>query len=124
MAKPVQYVDEIPPLLDEEQLAKLFAGVFSLQDAGILDRTIYTKSRHWEYEEEWRISAGAGRNPGAQFEDCPFGKNELDGVIFGLRTSAEDRAQILALAAEYPNVEMMQIQREASSFKLQVSQLA
>ena len=96
MAKPVQCVDEIPPLLDEEQLARLFAGVFSLQDAGILDRTIYTKSRHWEYEEEWRISAGAGRNPGVQFEDCPFGKNELDGVIFGLRTSAEDRAQIVS----------------------------
>ncbi|MCL6706695.1 DUF2971 domain-containing protein [Pseudomonas sp. R2.Fl] len=123
MAKPVNYVEKVPVLLDEEQLAGVFSGVFSLKEAGILDRTIYTKSKHWQYEDEWRLSAGAGRNPGADFEDCPFGQNELDGIIFGLRTSDEDRAQIRAFAKPYPNVQWMHVQREPASFDLRILEM-
>ncbi|WP_242222085.1 DUF2971 domain-containing protein [Shinella zoogloeoides] len=87
-AQPINYVDEVPPLVSEEQIADIFAGVGTLDKAGIMDRAVYTKSKTWAYEEEWRLNSGGGRRPGEMYEDVPFGRNELDGLIFGLRTSS------------------------------------
>lgn len=120
MAKPVDYVDEVPPLLSEEQLADIFAGVGSMHEAGILDRSVYTKSSAWSYENEWRLNTGSGRSPGKPYEDCPFGPEELDGLIFGLKTTKEVREEVTALASAYPNIALMEVRREASSFGLSI----
>jgi hypothetical protein len=120
MAKPVNYVGEVPPLLSEEQLADIFAGTGSIYEAGILDRTVYTKSLDWAYEDEWRLSTGTGRNPNEPYEDCPFGGEEVDGVIFGLRTSGQEREEIAALLASFPKVELMEVRRTPSSFGLSI----
>lgn len=122
MAKPVNYVDQVPPLLNEEQLAGIFAGSYSIREAGIFDRTVYTKSKVWAYEEEWRLHAGAGRSPGTEFEDCPFGLNELDGIVFGLKTSDAHREDLKSLAAVYPNVELMQTRRSPASYELSITE--
>ncbi|AVA23039.1 MULTISPECIES: DUF2971 domain-containing protein [unclassified Rhizobium] len=117
-ARPIEYVDQVPPLVSEIQLADIFAGVGTLDRAGILDRAVYTKSTEWAYEEEWRLNSGGGRRPGELFEDVPFGRNELDGLIFGLRTSADDRAELTALSSNYPNVELLVASRSENAFGL------
>jgi hypothetical protein len=107
IAKPINYTDTRPSLLTEDYLINSFAGLESINAREINNAVIYTKMKEWEYEKEWRISSGDGRDKKASFEDLPFGSNELDGVIFGLRTSSEDRIEICKLAEAYPNVELM-----------------
>lgn len=124
LAKPVNYVDEIPPLVGEQELADSFAGVGTFDKAEILNRAVYTKAADWRYEEEWRLNSGGGRRPGELFEDVPFGRNELDGLIFGLRTSEDDREQIKILADLYPNVEMLTAIREEGKFGLKIVSLS
>lgn len=112
LAKPINYVHAVPPLVSEQELADIFAGAGTFEKAGIVDRAIYTKSSEWAYEEEWRLSSGGGRRPGELFEDVPFGWNELDGLIFGLRTSDENRDALGTLARQYPNVQIFAATRE------------
>jgi len=54
------------------------------------------------------------------YEDCPFGAEEFDGLIFGLETSKEVRDELTAPAAAYPNISRMEARREPSSFVLHI----
>lgn len=124
LAKPIRYIDSVPPLLDAEQLAGIFSGTLSIQDAGILDRTVYTKFTAWSYEQEWRLSAGQGREPDRDFEDCLFGRNDIDGIIFGLRTSQADKDELISLTSRYPNISIMNASRSMSDFILNIEEIA
>ncbi len=123
LAKPINYVSDIPSLLDLDQLVGIFSGTASILEAGILDRILYTKSDIWSYEQEWRLSAGLGREPSAYFEDNPFGRNDVDGIIFGLRTSDDDKRELTDLASTYPNVEFMKSARSMSDFRVWIEPL-
>lgn len=120
MAKPVRYVNEVPALVSAEELADILAGSGVMDTSAILERATHTKSNEWAYENEWRINSGAGRQPGEQYEDVPFGDNELDGVIFGLRTTSADKEDLRALINEYPNVDVMTALRRDDAFGLEI----
>lgn len=108
MAQPVRYTNEIPAFVTEDFMAKMFAGVPLPTSHDTINAIIFRKSLEWEYEQEWRLSLGFGHDRAAAYEDIRFGDNELDGVIFGTRTSNADKAEIRQLCARYPNIEFMQ----------------
>lgn len=120
MAKPVIYSQTRPTLLTEEYLINSFSGLDSLNTSEITNSVIYTKMDEWSYEQEWRISFGNGRNKDAPFEDLPFGEREIDGLIFGLRTTDADRAEIRKFAEQYPNIEFMEVRLNQGVGKLEI----
>ncbi|WP_269930757.1 DUF2971 domain-containing protein [Aminobacter sp. HY435] len=124
MAKPVDYVEELPKLLDEEFLAEMFAGRSSIDPVIAANRMVFTKGADWSYEKEWRIFSGAGRNKRAESEDLPFHTLELDGIIAGLRMPVADRKELEGLASRYSNVELMEACRSTSSLKHEIRTLS
>ena len=77
---------------------------------------ILTKSKHWKYEQEWRVFR-AGVEPGV--EVYPDGM--LAQVILGCQIRPEDREEIVAVAsglAQPP--EIYQAKRSASRFHLEL----
>ena len=107
VAKPVNYSDRAPPLLDDEGLANFLAGNLTLTPE-LTDPLMLLKSAHWRYEQELRIVSGEGRNPDAEFEDVPFHPRELVAVYFGAR-AAELRAELEPLVFEkYPDAQCWQ----------------
>lgn len=124
MARPMQYFSSVPSQFSEEDMIHGFleptSDMWELQKK-IMDKIIYTKSKGWEYEKEWRIYSGHGLNLNADFEDLPFRRDELDGVIFGLKTTDADKEDFRRLAAKYPAVEFFQVGRERSSFDLSIA---
>lgn len=121
MAKPVQYVQEMPVLMNEDFISDMMSGRVSLSPPSILDRMVYTKSSEWAYENEWRIYSGAGRNPDAPYEDCPFGARELDAIIFGCRTLEKEVIELTAMMRErYPHAEILQAQMNPKAFRLEI----
>ena len=120
MARPMNYVTEVPSLFSEDDLVNISAGISNIDASAIMDKVIYTKSADYEYEQEWRISSGSGRDVEAPFEDLRFGRDELDGIIFGLKTSDADKDEIRALAAEYPAASIMRAVRGRSSLELSI----
>lgn len=118
MARPINYVAELPKLFSDELVAGTFAGTSVLDEDDIFRKATFTKSDIWAYEKEWRITSGSGRFPDQPFEDNPFGADELDGLIFGLRTSENDISELRGLAANYPNISIMRATRGRDSLLL------
>lgn len=120
-AKPVEYVNDMPLLADSELLSDIMSGRASFDIRSIIHRLVYTKSVAFSYEKEQRIYSGAGRNPGAEFEDIQFHPMELETIIFGLRTAPEHRSQILALIqSRYPHVVVRQANLQADRFGMEI----
>lgn len=122
LAKPVQYVSEVPEFMTSELLIDIGAGRTSLDPRPILDRLLYTKSAEWKYEREWRITAGDGRDPKAEHEDCKFHPRELSGLILGTRVSEEDQVELVsAIRDSYTFVDILKAEQVNSKFELDFS---
>jgi hypothetical protein len=107
-ARPVRYVDQVPSLFDDEQLSDMLSGYDPRSVENIMEEVVWTKCNVWAHEREWRVYTGQGRTKD-QFEDVLFGVQELDGVIFGMRTVEKDRDAILEVVNKnYPHVAFFQ----------------
>ena len=117
VARPVRYVDALPKFLDDDSLVNVLSGQAAIDVGETLDRMVYTKSLDWEYEEEWRIYAGGGRDPNAAHEDLSFFPEEVDGAILGCRATDETCARVAALAAaHFPHASLHRMERNALDF--------
>lgn len=116
LAIPINYLQELPSIGDEEHFSNILAGFKGDDHRVIINRIIYSKGAAWSYEKEWRISSGAGRDKTAPHEDIPFGLNDLDGVILGINMADENRRTIIELTKLYPNAELMEAKRSSSGF--------
>ncbi|WP_087004770.1 hypothetical protein [Rhizobium sullae] len=121
MAEPIKYTSEVPAFFTEAYLINSFCGIESFATDATINSIIYRKSAEWEYEQEWRVSGGFGRNKEEAYEDVNFGWNELDGIIFGLSTTEADKAEIRKLCEAYPNIVFMQTIKIAGSSTLYVN---
>jgi hypothetical protein len=119
-ARPVRYVDQIPSLFDDEMLSDMLAGYEGMDERRIMDEVVYTKSSHWAHEREWRVYSGRGRSD-ASYEDVPFNAKELDGVIFGVRTTEADRTTLAELIkTSYPHVALLQARVRTDNYELAI----
>ncbi|MCS4242525.1 hypothetical protein M2418_002051 [Rhizobium sp. BIGb0125] len=123
MAKPIDYLDELPNLYSDQELIDHLTAKRPLSARMAVDKIIYTKSVHWSYEQEWRISLGSGREKATEFEDQFFALQELDGVIFGLGTSKQDKELITLLASKHKPIKMMQLKRKPDRFGLYIEEI-
>jgi len=120
MAKPMNYVGAPPPFYDMDDLVSIMSGTATTDSTKLVEKMVYTKSDRFAYENEWRISTGAGRNPDEPYEDVQFGAPELDGIIFGLAASDADVTSIREAAAPYESVEFMKTVRDDSSMTVSI----
>jgi hypothetical protein len=121
-AKPVQYLDQMPRLLDEGLLSNLMSGSHSLDHRAVMDTLVYTKAKDWAYEREWRLCSGAGRMR-SEFEDLPFNPLELDGLIFGCQMPRNDREEFTHLIrARYPHATLYEAKKADREFRLNIVQ--
>jgi hypothetical protein len=119
----VQYSERMPLLADAEALSDLLLGAPNVRDIALsaLKRLVFTKSREWVHEREWRIFCGSGRTPDAQFEDIHFDALELDGVIVGCRMAADDRQAISDLVRRnYPHAQLLQAVKRQREYGLNI----
>jgi hypothetical protein len=121
-ARRVEYVEHMPSIFDDDSFSDFLAGYGTMEPRKIMDAIIYTKSRQWGHEHEWRVYSGDGRTPTAPYEDCPFGANELDGVIFGMRTAQRDRTAVLRMIKDgYQHAELLQATANRNEYELTIS---
>jgi hypothetical protein len=108
----------VPSLFDDEMISDLMAGYSALDVERLLDEVTLTKSNLWAHEREWRVYSGRGRSD-KLYEDVSFNAQELDGLIFGVRTSDSDRLALSDLVREkYPHAELIQAKTEAATYSL------
>ena len=97
------------------------SGKVSIDVKSIIHRAVFTKSLEWQYEKEWPIFGGSGRNAGEKYEDLKFHPCELRAVVFGLKTPEADRTALVEIAYDqFPHVELWQVKKASTDFELNI----
>lgn len=105
---PVIYQDDFPflPLLTEEG-----------QDIETMIRMLNTKSPHWGYEDEFRLTKHGASN--VSFKLKP---DAIAEVILGCNISKKDQVEIIKVLDErLPNTKIFQATTNSESFKLDIN---
>jgi hypothetical protein len=109
--RPVTYADIRPPLY-HDTLQFLEDSLFGDRQARcreILDRIIYTKTRDWEYEQEYRLSVPLreGEEP---WEFLPYHSEEITELHIGPNMPGADKEEISQLGSNLnPDIRIFQI---------------
>ena len=74
-------------------------NVFNIGQHEEYQKSLLTKSNHWEYEQEWRViktpnEGGSGLRA--------FFPESLTGVIFGALIAPEDKQKVMVWITKYP----------------------
>ncbi len=64
----------------------------------IVDRLVYTKSKDWEYEQEYRLYIPSMISPNQKFTTLKFHPEELTAIYLGCRMGDRDISQINEMA--------------------------
>ncbi len=107
-SKPVCYSPERP--LPYKDAAAMVVGLEKNQDEviqDIIERLVYTKSKEWEYEQEYRLFVPYMLKPEQEFTTLKFGSEELTAIHFGCRMQDEEMQEMQVLAQSInPNVKL------------------
>ncbi|WP_158543465.1 DUF2971 domain-containing protein [Dyella solisilvae] len=123
VARRVNYCGEVPCLFDEDELSEFISGGLRLTHDLAL-KTLYAKAAAWEYESEWRIDTGPGRDAGAEFEDVPFHPLELRAVYFGCKAAGDFRQFVGDIVGErFAHAEVWECRRSVDAWSLSFSRL-
>jgi Protein of unknown function (DUF2971) len=99
----VKYTDDIP--------------LFSIKDrleSELAEKLIYTKSKTWEYEDEYRLSRI--HKPDVAIK---FNPEALTAIYFGCKTSYEHQIEIINIVTQiYPKAEFRKMELDKQNFKL------
>lgn len=85
----VSYNEEYPPLVD----------IINIGKSDEYRKALLTKSKHWEYEKEWRIIKPKDLGGPGKHKFLP---ELLTGVILGASISLEDKDKVLDWVRNYP----------------------
>ena len=108
-ARKVDYQDEIPivnPVIQDTKTR--------------FRKSLLTKSKHWEYENEWRI-IDPENGPGPQI----YPDHLLHGVILGANISSEDRILVRHWCRSFlPSIEFYQAHLHESQYALRIERVS
>ena len=100
LLKPVIYTDQRPQFYEFDSHWKSDVDQATRQRIGakINTRMIYSKSKHWAYEEELRLDIPSEVKEGEPASFLKFYPTELVEIYFGCRMSESNKTEILILA--------------------------
>lgn len=115
LARAVDYRAERPPILVP----------LHYNEDDIADAMVRVKGDFWGYEDEYRIIGheGADVDWGATMVDrlCPFPPELLCGITLGMKTSPQDRKDLIVLAAKHrPEMAVYQAEEAKDRFGVEI----
>lgn len=115
-AQPINYISKREvPIKIEDHIFKTQEEVKEV----MFQRSLFTKSSHWAYEQEQRIIKSGSNGDLADYEFIPFQIDELTCVYFGFQMETIHQSKIAELIRiKYPNVEMFHLTPDENEFKL------
>ncbi|MDP8259125.1 MAG: DUF2971 domain-containing protein [Candidatus Aadella gelida] len=84
--------------------------------------TIYTKSIHWNYEQEWRAInfVKSEEDIGKGYKDSNIVPEEIDSIYLGCKMSEADKKEIIALAkGKSKNIRVFESKKHPQRFALE-----
>jgi hypothetical protein len=129
-AFPIRYSDEMPVMGSAKQWAEHVFGIQPIDFASFFRALMSTKSRDWEYQQEWRCLV-PDADPHLDVPDmpgvwaCPILPEEVTSVYLGCKMAGTDRSAILDLVrSRLSHVQVYETIRLADRFALEFHRIA
>ena len=123
LAKPVNYSNDVPKINYDAFISALPKDV-DMQVRKFISLFTLTKSKHWEYEKEWRVISRL-RNKSELYEILPFDFKEIGAVYLGCKITSQNEEQVLDLMkAKCPKAEIYKAQKSQTKFALEFENIS
>lgn len=119
-AQKVKYVDSYPVILALSAYVKKLLGQSTKEPTPdeLVDKFTLTKSKHWEYEKEWRVVFGL-KDIEAGYDYWDLLEDEIEEVYIGCKASPDFVNKLLILLKNsYPNVSVFVAKNDIQNYSL------
>lgn len=118
VARPVEYVDEPPPFFTESEWIDELTGARPIDPHTLYRRYAYLKSKHWSYEQEWRVWYPLASHVD-QYDDVPLQKSEFAAIYLGCRATPQFVAEVTQFVRDaFPDVRIFQASKNERAYAL------
>jgi hypothetical protein len=119
-ARPVRYSKDVPTAGTLDEFVGFIVGQrLEPNHTELFEKSVYTKSSDWAYENEWRILSKKQNGESELTSDRVFHACELAAVYLGCRMSPEDRDRIIGVVSNWETpVSLFQMRDERFRFEL------
>ncbi|MCJ7546979.1 MAG: DUF2971 domain-containing protein [Deltaproteobacteria bacterium] len=128
-AYPITYIDDenkLPTIASMERWIQSLTGENPLDTkTEVFEKYCFTKSKHWDYEGEWRV-LGQTRNPEQEelFDLWPFLPEEFDTIYLGCKMEDSDRDNILrCLTGSLSHVQVYEAKKSKTKYELDFARI-
>lgn len=117
VAVPVKYVNRPVAFFSMKEFVDDMLGIRKLDVQTLYRRYTCTKSKHWEYEKEWRVWYPLSHTD--KYDLSPIRSSELKAVYLGCRSEQGFQDQVRSLLIEkYPDTKLFIAQKAIGSYEL------
>jgi len=122
-ATQVSYQKQMPVWASLEKFIDSNFGGESPNARTFLNAITATKSENWGYEKEWRAITSFRNLDEIRrgYSDYKIVPEEIVEITFGCRMSDDDKVELAALTAPYPNAQLSQASVHPKRFELEFS---
>jgi len=124
VAKPVVYVDQPPPFFTEIEWLDSILSMRKLDRDKLYKRYAYIKSRHWQYEREWRVWYPLIPAPDTLHEDLSIRPSEFSAIYIGCRAEPVFVDEVVSLACSlFPHVRIYRARKSETVYALEYTEI-
>lgn len=104
IAQAIEYTDEEPIVSTADGWARLLMMPKEKALETLFELCMYTKSKDWEYEKEWRMGSFKRPNDAGPHNDYKFDPRSIGNLYLGPLIEPDDKAALINAANEYSNM--------------------
>jgi hypothetical protein len=124
VAEPVIYVDQPPAFFAEDELLDYILSAQRTDKEEQWKRYVYIKSKHWQYEREWRVWYPFAPAPGILYEDFPIWPPELVAVYIGCRAEPAFASEVVSLTrSAFPDTRIYRARKSETAYALEYTEI-
>jgi len=127
-AQQVKYDTALPVIATLSQWVDWLVGASlpdAIDDREVFRRTVFTKSKDWHYEKEWRCIIELDQDPDPAKHDLyNLMPEEIESVFLGCNMNAEDKTLLTEYIKEFrPHIKVYKANKHLYEYKLNYERL-
>ncbi len=108
-ANRVKYCEQFPTFGNREEWISYIKGGSGISAPHFYNEVLHSKSRHWEYELEWRIVVPMKEKAGEDYAYSKFCPEEIPEIYIGCEMSPENKNNLITLIrTKFPNTKIFE----------------
>ena len=122
VARAIDYVNTPPTFFSESEFIDDILSLKKLDISALSRRYVYSKSKHWSYEREWRVWYPLSTT--SLYDDMPIRDSEFSAIHIGCCASDDFRKGVRSIVElDYPKVKIFHAHKREEAYALEYTEV-